>query len=148
MGLWFKLVSYIFLLFFSIELFCSVKNLVGSFFILLLVHSSTVVFFLTSPRKLSKRRKRESSSPCSRLQSWRKFAADRTLTIHASSFEALQVLDTHILSPCKLCSDICVHWGQGEPCTGDCETGRQGKPANKRCLSVPGSCCETPFYGW
>lgn len=55
MGLWFKLVSYIFLLlFFSIELFCSVKYLVCPYFIFLLVHSSTVVFFLTSPRKLSK----------------------------------------------------------------------------------------------
>lgn len=146
MGLWFKLVSYIFLLlFFSIELFCSVKNLVCPYFIFLLVHSSTVVFFLTSPRKLSKG-ENERALRLLMAAELEKYSADRTLAIHASSFEALQVLD--IFSRCKLCSHVSVHRGQGEQRTGDCEMGRQGEPANKRCFSVPGSCCETPFYWW
>ena len=101
MGLWFKLVSYISLLFFLIELFCSVKSLVclDYIFFLLLVHQCLLFFFFLPLRNVHSKGANMRALYLAFDYKVGESTAGQRLLIQALSFEAIHSLDLHILTP-------------------------------------------------
>ena len=116
MGLWFKLVSYISLLFFLIELFCSVKSLVclDYIFFLLLVHQCLLFFFFLPLRNVHSKGANMRALYLAFDYKVGESTAGRRLLIQALSFEAIHSLDLHILTPWKPCSHRCPLRPEGD----------------------------------